>query len=426
MICYAGTERILHNGKIIQDNAGPRAWLVPRMSVAGCTIGDMSAKSPVELRKMASGQAGIVTRKQAIDTGMSARAVEWKVRAFEWQRVHAGVYATFTGALPRLAQLWAAVLYAGQGAMLSHESAGELQGLVTKPGAATHVTVPTRRRVTAFPGLVIHLSDVPERLARYPDGEPPMTLVADTVIDLAEAGGSVDDVYGWVVRALGSKDVPVNVVDLLVVVKLRQKLRWRLELTEAIVAISGGAHSVLELLWDKNVEMPHGLPPAGRQVPFTKASGQVGFRDREYLPWGVIIELDGKESHPDERRGDDNARDRRASVGNKETMRYGWRETRYEGCRSAVEVIRVLWRRGWRGRPKACSRDCPVAALLAELDSWLAADPVRVRDWAERQARQQAVEQAAAGRRAASWRAVHQMVDDVVATRGQLRSIPLP
>ena len=383
----------------------------------------MSAIPPTELRKTASRQAGIITRKQVIEAAMPARRIDWKVRAREWQRVHVGVYATFTGPLPRLAQLWAAVLYAGEGALLSHESAGELQGLVATPAAAIHVTLPASRRVTAFPGLAIHVSDVPERLARYPEGQPPTTTVADTVVDLAEACTSVDDDYGWVAKALGRAAVEVTDIDLLVAVKSRKKLRWRVELTEAIVAASEGAHSALELLWDKNIELPHGLPPSSRQVPFTKASGQVGFRDREYIPWGVIVELDGRGSHPDEQRADDNARDRLASLGNKETLHYGWRETRYEGCQSAVEVIRVLWRRGWRERPKPCSRGCPVAGLLAELDSWLAADPVRARDWAERQARQEAAQQAIADRRAASWRAVHQIVDDVIAARSQLRSI---
>src|SRR6202035_2450295 len=93
---------------------------------------DMSAKPPAELRQTVSRQAGVVTRKQAIEATMSARAIEWKVQANEWQRVHTGVYATFTGELPRLAQLWAAVLYAGDGAVLSYQSAGELQGLVEK------------------------------------------------------------------------------------------------------------------------------------------------------------------------------------------------------------------------------------------------------------------------------------------------------
>src|SRR5258708_7415977 len=205
--------------------------------------------------------------------------------------------------------------------MVSHQSAGELQGLGEKPAAVIPVTVPTSRRITPIPGLVIHLSDVPERRVQYPAGELPMTLVVDTVIALAEACTSIDDVYGWVARALGrNDDVAVNVVDLLVAVKSRKKLRWRAELTEAIVAASEGAHSALELLWDKNVELPHGLPPSTKQVPFAKSNGQVGFRDREYMPWGVIVELDGKKSHPDERRDHDNARDRRASLGRKQTL----------------------------------------------------------------------------------------------------------
>ena len=181
---------------------------------------------------------------------------------------------------------------------------------------------------------------------------------------------------------------------------------------------------MLELLWEKNVELPHGLPPSSKQVPFAKSNGQVGFRDREYLPWGVIVELDSKKSHPDERRDHDNARDRRALLGSKETLRYGWRGGQYEGCQSAAEAIRVLWRRGWRGRPKPCSRDCPVASLLSELGEWLAADPARRRQWAQRRAGQVAVQRASGERRAASWRAVHQMVDDVVPQPSPARPIP--
>ena len=81
----------------------------------------------------------------------------------------------------------------------------------------------------------------------------------------------------------------------------------------------------------------------------------------------------------------------------------------------------MLWRRGWRGRPKPCSRDCPVASLLSELGEWLAADPARRRQWAQQRAGQVAVQRASGERRAASWRAVHQMVDDVVRARSQVR-----
>jgi len=165
----------------------------------------MSAELPAKLCETAQRQAGIVSRQQAITAKMSPRAIEWKVRAGEWRQVYWGVYVTFTGPLSRPAQLWAAVLYAGEGAVLSHASAAELQGLVDQPADVIHVTVPAHRRVTPVTGLVIHRSDLPERLSEYPVGEVPMTLVADTVIDLAEACASVDDVYGWVGRAFGRK-----------------------------------------------------------------------------------------------------------------------------------------------------------------------------------------------------------------------------
>jgi hypothetical protein len=394
-----------------------------RMSVVPVTLRFMSAELPAALRKAAGQQAGMLTRKQAIKAGMSARAVEWKVQAREWRQVRRGVYATFTGTLPRQAQLWAAVLYAGAGALLSHESAGELQGLVDKPAAVIHLTVPARRRVTPGSGLVIHASDLPERREEYPPGEIPVTRVADTLIDLADACAGVDDVYGWVTRAFGRKEVAVSAVDLLVVLRLRKKLRWRAEITEAIVAADGGAHSALELLWEKNVEDPHGLPAPVKQVPFRKDNGKAGYRDREYVPWGVIIELDGKKSHPAEQRGQDNARDRQASVKRKETMHYGWREAKYDACKSATEVIWVLWRRGWRGRPKPCSAGCPVAGLLGELDKWLAADPERRRTWLERQAVAEAARLAHARRQAASWQAAHQMADDVARAREEMQAL---
>lgn len=378
---------------------------------------------PARLRKVTGLQAGVISRKQAISSGASPGEIDAKLRFKRWQRVHWGVYATFTGALPRRAQLWAAVLYAGDGALLSHESAGELQGLVDKPAGVVHLTVPARRRVTPVSGLVIHASDLPERREQDPAGEIPVTLVADTVIDLAEAGASVDDVYGWVTRAFGRKEVAVSAVDLLVALQSRKRLRWRAEITEAIMAADGGAHSALELLWEKNVENPHGLPVPARQVPFRKDNGKVGYRDREYVPWGVIIELDGKKSHPAEQRPQDSARDRQASVQRKETMHYGWREAKYEACQSAAEVIWVLWRRGWRGRPKPCSAGCPVAGLLGELDKWLAADPARRRTWLQRQAEQEAARQAQARRQAAAWQAVRRTAGDVARARKEMQAL---
>lgn len=328
---------------------------------------------PQRVRETARLQSGIVSRSQAIAAGMPPGSVRSKLRTGRWRQVHRGVYATFTGPLPREAQLWAAVLYAGSGAVLSHESAGELQHLVDRPCGVIHVTVPASRRVTPVPGLVIHISDQPARLGRYPAGQVPLTLVEDTIVDLAEAADNVDDVYGWVTRAFGRTEIRTNEALLLATVRGRAKLRWRSALNEAIVAGARGAHSPLELRWDRDVERAHGLPLSKKQVRFRKKDGTTGFRDRVFEEWRLVIELDGRIAHPAEAAGADKARDRHAAAGDGSlTMRYGWREVRFEACDTTVEVVRVLWQRGWRGRPKPCSPACPVTGLIQKLDSWLA------------------------------------------------------
>src|SRR6185312_12968599 len=91
-------------------------------------------------------QRGIVAKAQARQSGLSAKAIQHRLRSGKWRYVRRGVYATFTGEPPRKARLWAAVHRAGPGAMLSHETAAEVQHLIDKPSARINITVPSRRR----------------------------------------------------------------------------------------------------------------------------------------------------------------------------------------------------------------------------------------------------------------------------------------
>ena len=85
-------------------------------------------------------QALVVSRRQAVNHGVSAKSVARRAKSGTWQRLHRGTYATFSGQPPRDAQLWAAVLRAGPGAVLSHETAAELHGLTDKQ--ASYIGVP--------------------------------------------------------------------------------------------------------------------------------------------------------------------------------------------------------------------------------------------------------------------------------------------
>jgi hypothetical protein len=282
--------------------------------------------------------------------------IKFRLKSDRWRQIRPGVYTTFTGMPGRNAQLWAAVLSAGPGAVLSHETAAELYRLTDQPSDLIHVTVPWERRIVEADGVSLHRS---MRISEMVLGQsnPPRTRIEETVLDLTQTAESFDDVCGWVTRAF-ARDL-TGETKLRAAMGLRTKLRWRADLDELVAAAAGGDHSVLEYRYDRDVERAHGLPEARRQVPFTGPGGRRGRRDRVYEDYGVVVELDGRVAHPVEDQWKDKARDNSAAVAGMQTLRYGWTQVRREPCQIAVEVAKVLRKQGWRGRPRACSPGCP-------------------------------------------------------------------
>jgi hypothetical protein len=328
----------------------------PGLSVPGGILGRMSNDIPPGLGDVARFQAGVVSRQQALRSGLSRSAITSKVRRGRWRQIYPGVYATFSGAVGRDAQLWGAVLYAGKGAQLSHETAAEVNGLTERQSGLINVSIPADRRVSPPNGVKVHLSAYLDLEARFPRGVVPHTLVEETIIDLVETAGSFDEACGWVTAAFGRRltgEGPLRTT-----LNARRKLRWRGQLDEMIIAAAGGAHSLLEFRYDRDVERAHGLPRASRQVPFTKPDGSCGFRDRYYEKFGLVVELDGKLAHPVERRGLDRSRDNDATAGGGSTLRYDWDDVTRHSCGTAAQVARSLASRGWTGQPKQCSPAC--------------------------------------------------------------------
>ena len=141
------------------------------------------------------------------DAGFTAKTIDWRLRSGSWRRLHLGVYATFTGTPSREGRLWAAVLAAGPGAALSHETAAELHGLLDRPARHIHLSVPARRepgRNQKIRGVIIHRSRclVPEW---QPPWQLPRTGVEDTVLDLIASARTFDDAYGWISIAIGRR-----------------------------------------------------------------------------------------------------------------------------------------------------------------------------------------------------------------------------
>jgi len=327
------------------------------MSVGGVTLCDMQGELPFTLRILVGHQNGVVSRSQALRNGLSEGMIKFRVSSGRWQQLHLGVYATFSGGPGRGSQLWAAVLSAGPGAMLSHETAAELQRLTDKPAAMIHVTIPVQRRIRAAEGVRLHRSKRAMEAA-LDESNPPRTRVEETVLDLTQTAATFDDVCGWVTRAF-ARDL-IDEGKLRAAMRQRSKLRWRADLHELIAAAARGDHSVLEYRYDRDVERAHGLPEPVRQAPFVAANGRRGRRDRLYQEYGVVVELDGRLAHPAEEQWRDKARDNAAAVAGNQTLRYGWMQVRRDACGTAVEVARVLRVRGWDGWPRACSPGCAV------------------------------------------------------------------
>jgi len=289
---------------------------------------------------------------QAERTGLGARRIEMLVRAERWQRVDHGIYAAFTGELPRHTLLWAAVLRAGRQSVLSHDTAAELNGLFDEPSKLLHVTIPDSQRIRPVAGLVIHRS---KRAVEARDGDllPPRTMIEETVLDLAQRATGFDDVVSLLARSC-QRQLTTPIL-LITSMESRPRMRWRKEISLALADVAHGVHSPLEYRYLRDVERAHGLPDSDRQA-VAMSRGRVVRRDVRYHSYAVVVELDGAASHPDERRWRDKRRDNAAAADGLITLRYGWADVTEHPCETALEVGRVLGRQGWPGPLRNCHR----------------------------------------------------------------------
>jgi hypothetical protein len=304
-------------------------------------------------------QAAAIARRQGADAGIHPETMRTRVRGGRWQRLQRGVYAAFSGEPARETVLWAALLRAGPGAVLSHQSAAERHGLVDEPSPVISITVPVARHPAQvkIPGMVIHRSDAILRTT-HPAMIPPCTRVEDTVLDLIQIAPTFDDAYAWLCRAIGRRRTTADRIRQ--AMNDRKKMRWRRELTVALDDAGDGALSLLEYRYVRRVERPHGLPRARRQARIRQRTGHV-YLDNLYEEFGVCAELDGTAAHPADEQWRDKRRDNAIAVQGIVTLRFGLLDLGGRRCATANDVAAVLRMRGWTGAAHPCAR--PVCAV---------------------------------------------------------------
>jgi hypothetical protein len=322
-----------------------------------------TAQDPLAgLAELSEAQAGVVARRQLAELGIGRPFVRSELRGRRWSRVHPSVYATFTGPLPDLARVWAAVLYAGPAAAASHRTAAWLSGLQSD--------LPQRLDVCVAHGHRHRKSRETVRLRQsrhhaervHPARTPPQIRLEDTVLDLTDATRSNRAVIDLVLRACQQRQT--TPARLALTIRARKRLRWRRLLSELLSEVRDGVQSPLERRYFHDVERAHGLP-RGQRNSADDSGGKRRYRDVRYRRWKLIVELDGRGAHPAEERELDDLRDNEIAERAERTLRYGWRSVVVTPCDAAAQVARLLAQNGWTGSPDPCGESCMLADGLA-------------------------------------------------------------
>ena len=307
-----------------------------------------------ELDDFCRAQRGVISRDQALAAGLSPTALRHRLSSGRWQRLFLGTYAAFSGAVPRSAWRWAAVLRAGRDAVLTHRSAAEEIALAEEFGGIVHVAIPAERRVTSCPGLRVRRS-VHIAARRHPTRSPPQTRAEETVLDLAISAGSPDEAMNWITSACGRRlTTPERLTAALCA---RERVSHRNEIRLLIGDVDQGVRSFLEDRYLRAVERAHGLPAGIRQDARPRPGG-TWYDDVRYPAYRVIVELDGMAAHPDEQRWLDRRRDNAAVQAGQVVLRYGPADLSQRPCEVASQVAEVLRAAGWGDDAHPCGAGC--------------------------------------------------------------------
>jgi very-short-patch-repair endonuclease len=314
----------------------------------------MAREESFQSRELLAQQGGAIARSQSAQAGIDAKVMLNRVNDGRWQRLQWGVYAVFSGDPARETVLWAALLRAGPGATLSHQSAAERHGLVDEPSQVIAITVPRSRHPgqAKITGVTIHRSDAILR-TRHPAMVPPCTRVEDTVLDLIQISVTFDEAFTWIARAIGRRRTTARRIG--EAMAARKKMRWRKQILLALGDTAAGILSVLEYRYVYRVERPHGLPTARRQARVRQRTGNT-YLDNLYEDYGVCSELDGKAAHPVDELWHDKHRDNENLARGIDTLRFSWADVNDRCCQTAATVAAVLRQHGWTGSAHPCSR----------------------------------------------------------------------
>lgn len=303
-------------------------------------------------------QAGVVSREQALAAGLAPHDLKRLLRRRELSPLHRGVYLDHTGEPSWVQHAWGAVLHswpaalAGASALRAAEGPGSTRG--TK---SIEVAISLDRRVNRVEGVEVRrVAHLEERVLWHVG--PPRMRYEEAALDVAAEAPT--DLAALAELSRGVQGRMTTAGRLLLAAQGRKRLRRRRWIESVLEDVSQGVCSVLERGYVSQVERPHGLSGARRQVRDRPAEGVV-YRDVEYDE-GVVVELDGRLFHDTTRQRErDMDRDLVTATLGKTTVRLSYGQVYERSCWTAGHLITLRRARGWRGDATPCSPGCRVA-----------------------------------------------------------------
>lgn len=160
------------------------------------------------LDELRARQAGVVSREQALAAGLSADEIDHRLARRRWRPLHPRVYLTVATQPTPEARVRAAVLWAGEGAVLSGVAAAWWHGMPVRAPATVAVTVPRRRSPGKRPGVTVRRRTLPvpdlDEHRGLPVTAGPLTTV-EAALALGPAGAAFLDAV--LHRVVGLDDV---------------------------------------------------------------------------------------------------------------------------------------------------------------------------------------------------------------------------
>lgn len=239
---------------------------------------------------MCARQAGVLAVSAAFQV-MGESAVRWRLESGRWRRVCDGVLVTQTGPLSEHQRLWAAVLAAGEGAVLAGLTAARLDGLDGFADQRIQVLIPESRQVRkTLRGVVVRRSVQlgPDNV--HPVRRPPRTRLARSLVD--GAAWAATDRLARAILAAGVQQRLVRPADLRAVVDDSPRVPRRALIRATLDDVAGGAEALSELDFSDLVRRYH-LPEPDRQARRVDAQGN-RWLDAVWERARLVAEIDGR------------------------------------------------------------------------------------------------------------------------------------